>query len=48
MLARRDEIELLKSSRKNDEQADFGFVNDDALFDTSSGFEFEDVPEHGK
>ena len=48
-LARRDEIELLQSRRKNDEQTHYGFDNDetDALFDTS-GFESGDVPDHGK
>ena len=50
-LARRDEIGLLKSNRKDDEQTFDGFDNDetDAQFD-ALGFEFEceDTPEHGK
>ena len=50
-LARRDEIESLQSSRKNDEQTDYGFDNDETdalvLFD-ALGFEFEDVPDDGK
>ena len=45
-LARRDEIELLKSNKSNDMQYEtFDGFDSDAL-----GFEFEceDVPDHGK